>query len=110
MRTWFSPHGTEWVAETYQEALEAERDALQQEIAILTEQRDNHLNRANQRQGEIERLREALELTRTDIRRRLAGDSAIDAPYDEDLALAEQRIDQILDYTQPELGTPQEPA
>ena len=27
-RTWFSPHGTEWRAETYEEALEDERDAL----------------------------------------------------------------------------------
>lgn len=32
-REWFSPHGTTWQAETYEEALEAERDSLAAELA-----------------------------------------------------------------------------
>lgn len=32
MKTWFSPFGTEWQAETYEEALEAERDALHEQL------------------------------------------------------------------------------
>ena len=35
MRTWFSPHGTEWQAETYEEALEQERDALVEQLETL---------------------------------------------------------------------------
>ena len=34
-RVWFSPHGTEWEAETYEEALEQERDALVQQLETL---------------------------------------------------------------------------
>ena len=32
MQVWFSPHGTEWNAETYEEALEMERDALVEQL------------------------------------------------------------------------------
>lgn len=35
MQVWFSPHGTEWEAETYEEALEAERDALVEQFDTL---------------------------------------------------------------------------
>jgi hypothetical protein len=35
MKTWFSPHGTEWQAETYEEALEQERDALVEQLEAL---------------------------------------------------------------------------
>ena len=35
MKTWFSPHGSEWQAETYEEALEQERDALVEQYATL---------------------------------------------------------------------------
>jgi hypothetical protein len=31
-RVWFSPHGTEWEAETYEEALEMERDSLVEQL------------------------------------------------------------------------------
>jgi hypothetical protein len=33
---WFSPHGTEWRAVTYEEALEMERDALAAELERVT--------------------------------------------------------------------------
>ena len=39
MRTWFSPHGTEWQAETYAEALEQERDALHEQYEALAAER-----------------------------------------------------------------------
>lgn len=35
MQVWFSPHGTEWGAETYEEALEMERDALVEQFDAL---------------------------------------------------------------------------
>ena len=31
-RLWFSPHGTEWEAESYEEALEMERDSLVEQL------------------------------------------------------------------------------
>lgn len=31
-RLWFSPFGTEWEAESYEEALEMERDSLQEQL------------------------------------------------------------------------------
>lgn len=31
-KVWFSPHGTEWEAETYEEALEMERDSLVEQL------------------------------------------------------------------------------
>lgn len=31
-RVWHSPHGTTWEAETYEEALEAERDSLVEQL------------------------------------------------------------------------------
>jgi peptidoglycan hydrolase CwlO-like protein len=42
-RTWFSPHGTEWRAETYEEALEDERDALAARLAEIETERDEAL-------------------------------------------------------------------
>jgi hypothetical protein len=36
-RLWVSPHGTEWEADTYEEALELERDALVAEVITLRE-------------------------------------------------------------------------
>jgi hypothetical protein len=63
----------------------------QRQIAILTEQRDNHFNRANQRQGEIERLRYVIE-------------EAQKCRYLRECPGCQDRFTKVLDYTQPELG------
>lgn len=45
-RLWFSPHGTSWTAESYEEALEMERDSLHEEYNRLVEQYED-LKRIN---------------------------------------------------------------
>lgn len=55
---WHSPHGTTWEAETYEEALEMERDALVQIIRNYVVASARAL--PNRDESEIDRATEAL--------------------------------------------------
>ena len=74
-RVWFSPHGTEWEAETYEEALEMERDSLIEQLEAegqyrATAERDiADLERERDRLWEAVRVcgRHLYDCCRTDI-------------------------------------------
>lgn len=59
-RVWFSPHGTEWKAETYEEALEMERDSLVERIDVELALRKAAYVRINDLEKQIETLQRKL--------------------------------------------------
>lgn len=82
-KIWFSPHGTEWEAETYEEALEMERDSLVEQLETLKAERDEGRRGSHQRQEwerrardaeeQLEALREAYDLELDELRMQVVG-------------------------------------
>jgi hypothetical protein len=60
-RVWFSPHGTEWEAESYEEALEMERDSLVEQLQTCERDRAQECVWRVEAEGNVRDLNEQLQ-------------------------------------------------